>query len=92
MTDKYIFLWLCRLLREKFTAVLKNFFATKFSPAKKNSDDERFTDNENSARNENFAARKISPQEKSRRNENSANDIIDNKILPTTKRASSEAL
>ena len=39
---------------------------------------------------------KTSPQEKSRRNENSAtniiDNIIDNKILPTTKRASSEAL
>ena len=39
---------------------------------------------------------KTSPQEKSRRNENSANNIIDNiidnKIFPTTKRASSEAL
>ena len=92
MTDKYDFLWQCRLLREKFTAVLKKIFCDKFFAREKNSDDERFTRSENSARNENFAARKISPQEKSRHNENSANNIIDNKILPTTKRASSEAL
>ena len=86
MTDKYDFLWQCRLLREKFTAVLKKIFCDKFFAREKNSDDERFTRSENSARNENFAARKISPHE------NSANNIIDNKILPTTKRASSEAL
>lgn len=80
----------------KVYGCLKKIFCDKFFAREKNSDDERFTRSENSARNENFAARKISPQEKSRCNENSANNIIDNiidnKILPTTKRASSEAL
>ena len=66
MTDKYDFLWQCRLLREKFTAVLKKIFCDKFFAREKNSDDERFTRSENSARNENFAARKFSPQRKFR--------------------------
>ena len=92
MTDKSDLYNHVGCVGKKFTAVLKKNFCDKFFAREKNSDDERFTHNENSARNENFAARKFSPQEKSRRNENSANNIIDNKNFPTTKRASSEAL
>ena len=70
----------------KFTAVLKKFFATNFSPAKKT------PTTKGSLVAKIPLVTKTSPQEKTRRNENFTNNIIDNKILPTTKRASSEAL
>lgn len=103
MTDKYDFFMAMPVASGKVYGCLKKIFLDKFFAREKNSDDERFTRSENSTRNENFAARKISPQRKLRRNENfaarktrrnedSANNIIDNKNLPTTKRASSEAL
>ena len=50
----------------KVYGCLKKIFLRQIFRTRKKSDDERFTDNEISARNENFAARKISPQRKFR--------------------------
>ena len=90
MTDKPDFYGNAGLLREKFTAVLKKFFCDKFFAREKN------PTTKGSLVAKIPLVTKTPPQEKSRRNENSANNIIDNiidnKILPTTKRASSEAL
>ena len=87
MTDKYDFFMAIPVASGKVYGCLKkNFFATNFSPAKKN------PTTKGSLVAKIPLVTKTSPQEKSRRNENSANNIIDNKNLPTTKRASSEAL
>ena len=76
----------------KVYGCLKKFFATNFSPAKKTPTTKGSLVAKIPLAMKIPLVTKTSPQEKSRRNENSANNIIDNKILPTTKRASSEAL